>query len=330
MLALALVVRCSGCQPPKNLEYRRFRASPRTAPQAGFFSRMALLHQSGSPFISSMISKIRLRNGRVCLQARCPSKDIYDLDCYKEEPGSGLYLPAVTTCVYTMPRFVSRQARVTKIMEAFGFHDWRFHVGTTTQRSYLVDTRLDWARLLRENEPPFLMLEDDIEPLHFRAFADLPADADIAYLGAGTLGWGRAAKAAALEWGISPVHRMHGYCYQDYDKDWFRLFGMLYSHAILFLDKTVMLEASDLFIQYGETVDGVDGCLQKHQHRWQVYCVKKPMFWQNDGHHLYDTRDYFDESWARETVMGGCKQRPMKFDRASRLRRQRQGVLHQL
>jgi hypothetical protein len=71
-----------------------------------------------------------------------------------------------------------------------------------------------------------------------------------------------------------------------------RIFGMLYTHACLWLDKAVMLDAADRIERSSALVDNVLAC---EQWRWRVLCLKVPMFWQNDGHHKHKekTYDYF-------------------------------------
>jgi len=230
---------------------------------------------------------------------------------HQPDAGSGIYLPNVKTFVYTTPQskprgiaHEARRRRCLEIMTVYGFTDWRFFYGTSSS-PYWVGIPKDHARLLRENEPPLLILEDDIEPRAFCANVTPPAGAEVVYLGGGRggdMGGINAARHAGL-----PLKRTYGYGYELIDADWMRVYGMLYSHAILWLDKRVMLEAAQLLDSQRRPIDGT---IASAQWRWQTACRIVPMFWQRDGHHRGETFDYAPiPDWAKRKILVPCRKR---------------------
>jgi hypothetical protein len=211
-----------------------------------------------------------------------------------------LYLPGVKTVVYTVDGrcrrgglHVQRQRRVAQYLTKFGFASWSFFFGRKADPSwkssegYAAAIVRDWAKLLRENDPPFLILEDDAEPVDFAANLLVAPDCQIAMLGGGRGGDRRGTDNAVAD-GLRPIMR-YRYSYLPFDEHWFRVFGMWYTHAYLFLCKRAVIDLALCCESAGGAIDTITA---REQWRWQVHCRRKPMFWQNDGHHFRDTFSY--------------------------------------
>jgi hypothetical protein len=202
---------------------------------------------------------------------------------------AAIHLPDVPTVVYTVPRATDRHPRVKAILDAAGFSNWQFFYGQNT-RPYWTAIPHDHARLLREHEPPFLILEDDIAVRDFHPWVEPPPAAEIVYLGAGRSR--RRHNGIAIARQHLPGHRIlqaHQYGYEDLGPDWMRVFNMLYTHAILYLDKRVMLEVAEAL---DTSHVPIDWTLAQQQWRWQTVCRKIPMWWQNDNRHREETFEY--------------------------------------
>jgi hypothetical protein len=212
-------------------------------------------------------------------------------DCWGD--GGGIFLPDVQTVVYTCdkPNCVARHPRVTRLLESLGFSDWRFHWGPVGV-PYWLPIRADYASLLRDNEPPFLILEDDIAVREFRAWIVPPPGADLIYLGGGG-SWRNSRLLADAKRRLPDhkIYRVREIGWEDFEgyPEWVRVFGMFGTHACLWLDKRVMLEAADAIENDTVQVDVIFG---KNQWRWQCVLRKVPMFWQDDGHNGRGTFDY--------------------------------------
>ena len=245
------------------------------------------------------------------------------------DTGRGLYLPGVKTFVYTAAAsgrqwapYAWRRQRVRQIMAALGFSDWQFFFGKRAdahwhgREPYWWQIPLDHAELLRREEPPLLILEDDIElevkndfRAEWKSNLELPAGCDFAYLGGFRSGDRRGIRNARLV-GLRPLEAWR-YGYLPIDGDWMRVFGMWGSHAILHVDKGVMLDLAEQLVKKHRPIDTTLAVLQW---RWRVCCLRRPFFWQNDGHHRHDTVEYdFESRWEpgrRRRAGGGKGSRP--------------------
>ena len=204
-----------------------------------------------------------------------------------------LWIPGVTTYVYTVAgsRYrddphVWRRARCEEFLTRAGFRNWQFFYGTRSA-PYWRGIALDHADLLRSHDPPLLILEDDIEVRDWAANLAIPGECEVAQLGGGR-GGDRRGIYAARAFGLRPLE-CYRYAYLPVDTEWIRVFGMWFCHAILWLDFGAMREAADLLTRLGEMVDGVYAI---SQWRWNWYCRRIPIWFQNDGHHYRDTYEY--------------------------------------
>ena len=150
--------------------------------------------------------------------------------------------------------------------------------------------RSEYAAILREQEPPFLLLEDDIAEYDFRPWVSVPAGTAVAYLGGGGA-WrgGKMIRQSQEQLPHVPIRRVRNIGLADVDAEWVRPFGMFSTHAILYLDKATMLEMADTIEQDTVQVDVIFG---KNQWRWNCALLRSPMWYQQDGHNDRGTWDY--------------------------------------
>jgi hypothetical protein len=204
-----------------------------------------------------------------------------------------LYLPDIPTVVYTCdkPHCVARHPRVARLLESLDFTDWRFHWGPAGN-PYWQPIRPDYVGLLRDHEPPFLILEDDVGLRDFRSWISPPPESEIVYLGGGG-SWrgGRLVTESQRHLPEHTIRRVGEIGFEDLPEhpDWVRVFVMFGTHAVLWLDKRVMIEAADAIEADPVQVDVVLG---KNQWRWHAVLRKTPMFYQDDGHNNAGTWDY--------------------------------------
>ena len=171
-------------------------------------------------------------------------------------------------------------------MQAFGFTNWRFFFGRQT-KPYNIGIPLDHAHILRHHEPPLLILEDDIRPLHYSPWVYPPDEFSMLYLGGGR-GGDRRGIENAKQHGFAPKTAYH-YGYLPIDDRWMRIFGMWYTHAILYTTKEAMHAAADSMTRRQLPIDTN---LALDHYRLPAACLYQPMFWQADRHHAISTRHY--------------------------------------
>lgn len=134
-------------------------------------------------------------------------------------------------------------------------------VGCATSHNALLNE-------LKDIDTPFLILEDDVQPAHFKSLIrNIPEDADALYLGNSAFGlWGpKGTKQIAAEQ-VSP----HLY----------RIYNMLSAHAILYLNNDYvkfLAKATSLMVDLKDNQDKSRAQTMKY---FNVYALNKPMFYQ--------------------------------------------------
>jgi len=245
-------------------------------------------------------------------------------DCPIEKLGSrsgiSYHLPNIKTLVYTVdkPHCIRRHKRVQKMLDGYGFLDWSFHYGPIGD-PYWQAIRPDYAALLRDHEPPLLILEDDVAVRDYRADITVPSDADVVYLGGGGA-WssGKLTHMAIKALPDLPIYRSRQIGMMDVDEVWVRVFGMFSTHAILHVRKSIMLEMADLIDAADYPVDVTFGM---NQWKWNCLLRRIPIWWQDDGHNGWGTFEY--GPLPPESV-GQWR------NRANRMRERRQAILRRV
>lgn len=144
-------------------------------------------------------------------------------------------------------------------------------VGEPFRGNFRIEVARDYGRLLQFRRPPFLLLEEDcigrgpLETIYY------PPGADMLMLGGGNRGAGRAHLKAGAK-------RAYGYSYEEVDENWMRVWGMLYTHALLFLSERAIALVSESFLRANRPGDQITAILQ---HDLAVYCLKRPLLVQD-------------------------------------------------
>ena len=177
-----------------------------------------------------------------------------------------MQLGEIKKIIYTCdsPVYLQRAEAFGDLLDSKGWKDINVFVGSITDPYWLQINR-NWKGLWKELETPFLWLEDDCAIHNWRDAVDIPADADIAYLGGTT-------------YRIQPI---------NYNKEWLRVNRMESAHALIWLNN----DAKNKFIsQLGEEKP-CDVYLSEFD--CNKYVLKNPIFYQRDGHNDEPTRTYW-------------------------------------
>lgn len=127
-------------------------------------------------------------------------------------------------------------------------------------------------KALSQIPAPFIVLEDDADPVNFEALIDVPDDAHALYLGNSQWGYMQGYTGFYLKY--KPVKNM---------KHLLRIYNMLSSHAILYLNqdyvKVCQQTTNYCANEYPMPMDVPFAMIQRF---YNVYCLDKPMFVQKD------------------------------------------------
>jgi hypothetical protein len=190
------------------------------------------------------------------------------------------------------PIYQARRDRLTRILTAYGYTDWRFHFGdigkyhtggTETDLpstpAYCSAHCRDHARFCLENDPPLCVMEDDAEPDQPGTHLVPPPDADRLHIGACYHG---VALARRIAWHYERGWRHHkGVLWKYAGPEWYREAGSLAYHCVLYLKKPVMRSIAE-YVQ--KRTGAIDASVAELDGRFKVYAPTRCWWWQNDDH----------------------------------------------
>jgi hypothetical protein len=217
----------------------------------------------------------------------------------------------IKTFVYTIPANTVRQENVGNILTQLNFN-WRFVFGESEKLPYWRNIHNDWVKIL-SNSVPFLILEDDVVTTkYFTPNISYPADADLVYLG-GTINGElyyirdilksvRSNKETLMICIGSRDWWPEFMVYTERPDAYIRPYNMHSTHAVLFVNEDAKNRMSKILddnsklglgLEPAEQNISVDRLFAENMRNFKVYCLKKPFFYQADGHNDSSTLFYY-------------------------------------
>lgn len=129
--------------------------------------------------------------------------------------------------------------------------------------------------IIRGNEYPCLILEDDLEIYKFRKIIEVPDDADAMYLGFSRYGWNHNQE--------EPFPK--SLKITELNDQYHRVYNMLARHAIIHFNPTydqACVDAMNNFIKYPEVYKAGDVTISRFHPQYKVYALNEPIFYQDD------------------------------------------------
>lgn len=180
-------------------------------------------------------------------------------------------LPSVKTFVYSGEQHIKRRNKIKLLLEHLNFKDWSFVIGKASN-PYWLKMHQDWLVML-ETSTPFLILEDDIAVTeNYKADVEFPLDAQIVYFGGSPYG---------------PLS------FIDLPGEYIKLHSMYSNHAIMITCDKAKDIVKQSMINNSQIIPDVviSECLKD----LKAYCIKKPFWYQNDGHNESATLEYYKD-----------------------------------
>lgn len=177
----------------------------------------------------------------------------------------------------TSSKYPDRDRDTLKMLTELGFNPQRFDGGITTP--YTIGVAKGHLQALQNTKLPALLIEDDARLIGSRSWESRDLDIfdgmDALYLG--TSIYGRIEGQTAPGVVIST--------YTDYGPGYVRIYNMLSMHAILYLSENYKNSTIALLEDFIKNpIGGVDDKIADLMPLSNIYCVKNPIFYQNDGH----------------------------------------------
>lgn len=140
--------------------------------------------------------------------------------------------------------------------------------------NYNIGVAEEYIKALSRHDPPFLILEDDARIAStaedFKYIYSVPKYADALYLGTSIVG--RMQNQTKI--GVIAAS----------DGDYLRIFNMLSFHAVLYLSESYVHECIKTLNEYISYPNGAcDDLLAERMWKYNVFAVKNPVFYQQDG-----------------------------------------------
>jgi hypothetical protein len=123
---------------------------------------------------------------------------------------------------------------------------------------------------LCEIDPPFIIFEDDITLNNFNPIISIPDDTDVFYLGISS-------------WGRMNSHSGPFVQYKKIDKNILRVYNMLGTHAILYLNKEYVSICKKISYHQYLIEDYIDIGFTDIQKYYNVYAFDDPLFYQSSS-----------------------------------------------
>jgi len=159
-------------------------------------------------------------------------------------------------------------------------------------------SQLNALKIGRSKGVPFIILEDDIEINSFKRVIEIPINSQCVYLGLSS-------------WGFLPsiypsLSSLNGIKFNNINTEISRVFNMLSSHSILYIDMNYVdnliieleknLEGKEIIYEkektglkyYGGNFLPCDVIMANQQSKGEVYALRNPIFYQG-GKHQYCT-----------------------------------------
>ena len=187
---------------------------------------------------------------------------------------SNLFLKDIPLYWTTCEKSKDRHPRINSMLNDIGVSGQMIEGPITTP--YTIGVAKGYLQALRITKPPFTILEDDATLINydynFNDPISYPNDADALYLG--TSIYGRLQNKTILNGTISA----------HYNLKILKIFNMLGFHAVTYFSEKYISHVENLLLDFiRNPIGGCDDPIADSMWRYNVYCLKTPIFYQKDG-----------------------------------------------
>jgi hypothetical protein len=181
-----------------------------------------------------------------------------------------LDLREIPVAYINLDRDTEKKLKIETTLQALGFKNISRVAGVVHPTGNRAGCSMAQHNALHEFEPPFIIVEDDATPLNFKPIVSIPDDADAVYLGVSS-------------WGRMNGHSGPFVQYESIDDNLFRVYNMLGTHAILYLDKEYVSVCKKVSYKQYQIEDYIDIGFTDVQKYYKVYSFDNPLFYQQSS-----------------------------------------------
>lgn len=187
-----------------------------------------------------------------------------------------LDLLKVPVYVINLKQDLEKKNKISEMLTKAGFTNINWHPGVLTENKTVgvAKSHNNLLGSLKNQNAPFLVLEDDVNIFDLKTSIEIPIDADAYYLGNSS--WGLYGGAGKRKIAVS-----------KYNEETHRVYNMLAAHAILYLNEDYVKflhQATSFNVMIKTNQDKARAETMKY---WNVYAATVPMFYQNGRHEVF-------------------------------------------
>ena len=173
-----------------------------------------------------------------------------------------------------MDKDVGKRERIENHIDRLGFKTKIRVPGVVHRDGPLAGCALAQYNALYEVDPPFIILEDDATPFDYNPIISIPDDADALYLGISSWGRMNSHSGPFVQW---------EYYFKEVDINLLRVYNMLSTHAILYLNLEYISVCKKIAYHHHEINEHVDIGFTDIQKYYNVYAFNQPLFYQTSS-----------------------------------------------
>ena len=177
-----------------------------------------------------------------------------------------LDLREIPVIYINLDRDVEKKEKIEKNLKSLGFKTVVRSPGYLHPTGHRAGCSMAQHIALKKIDPPFIILEDDATPLNFTPEIEVPDDADAVYLGVSS-------------WGRMNGHSGPYVQYDEVDNGLLKVYNMLGTHAILYLNKEYVSVSTKIAYHQYKTEGYVDVGFTDIMKYYNVYAFDNPMFY---------------------------------------------------
>ena len=216
-------------------------------------------------------------------------------------------LAKIPCVVLTVAKNTVRHGRVRKWLSEHGITNVTWKYGRETENHHLGAAEMAFETL-RQITTPCLWIEDDSMPTeNFKTTVDVPADAEVFYLG------GHCEGRSKVLGGMFPTateslrydRPARSLYYDTANPNIIRILSMFSGHGILWLNDETRMQFARMIRNRGKL--NYDESFATHQWQHRVYGLRHPYLYQHDVYNDAKTRHYCQNSMeSRPVLLTSC------------------------
>lgn len=194
-------------------------------------------------------------------------------------------LKEIPALFINLDKDIEKRNSIEKELSHFGFSKIIRIPGVVHNESKVGCSRAQYDAITYPINPPFIIFEDDCKIKNFTTEIEIPDDAHAVYLGISS-------------WARMNSHSGPFLQYEKINNDIYRIYNMLSTHCILYLEEDFVKMCRRIFYHAGYIAnDFPDIGVAEIQKYFKIYAVNNPLFYQTSSQGTNDCLINYKENY---------------------------------